>query len=89
VRRACLVALILSGWSAAVSLRALPAGQSRVESRLALDAVAVRAMLDRYCVTCHNQRLNTAGLALDALDLRRVGDHAAPTPIQGASRFIV
>jgi mono/diheme cytochrome c family protein len=77
VRRACLVALILSGWSAAVSLRALPAGQSRVESRLALDAVAVRAMLDRYCVTCHNQRLNTAGLALDALDLRRVGDHAA------------
>ena len=25
-------------------------------------------MLDTYCVTCHNQRLKTAGLALDAVD---------------------
>ncbi|MBM3779705.1 MAG: DUF1592 domain-containing protein [Acidimicrobiia bacterium] len=30
---------------------------------------APRALLDRYCVTCHNTRLKTAGLALDALDL--------------------
>jgi mono/diheme cytochrome c family protein len=29
---------------------------------------APRAVLDRYCVTCHNQRLKTAGLALDAVD---------------------
>ena len=28
-----------------------------------------RAVLDRYCVTCHNQRLKTGGLALDTLDL--------------------
>ena len=27
-----------------------------------------RAILDRYCVTCHNTRLKTAGLTLDALD---------------------
>jgi mono/diheme cytochrome c family protein len=27
-------------------------------------------MLDSYCVTCHNQRLKTAGLALDAVDVR-------------------
>ncbi len=26
-------------------------------------------MLDTYCVTCHNQRLKTAGLALDAVDV--------------------
>ena len=32
-----------------------------------------RAVLDKYCVTCHNQRLKTAGLALDALDLAQVG----------------
>ena len=30
-------------------------------------AAQVRAVLDRYCVTCHNGRLRTAGLALDAL----------------------
>src|SRR5437762_3555360 len=28
-----------------------------------------RAMLDKYCVTCHNQRLKTAGLTLDNVDL--------------------
>jgi mono/diheme cytochrome c family protein len=35
-----------------------------------------RAVLDKYCVTCHNTRLKTAGLALDALDLAQVGEHA-------------
>jgi hypothetical protein len=28
-----------------------------------------RALLNRYCVTCHNQKLKTAKLALDVLDL--------------------
>jgi mono/diheme cytochrome c family protein len=28
-----------------------------------------RAVLDRYCVTCHNQRLKTAGLLLDTADV--------------------
>src|SRR5262249_5266112 len=37
--------------------------------------VAVRAALDRYCVTCHNQRLKTAGLALDELDPGDAGRH--------------
>ena len=35
-----------------------------------------RAVFDTYCVTCHNTRVKTAGLALDALDLERVGDRA-------------
>jgi mono/diheme cytochrome c family protein len=30
-----------------------------------------QALIDRYCVTCHNQRLKTAKLALDTLDLAR------------------
>src|SRR5262249_52995578 len=29
---------------------------------------SVRATIDKYCVTCHNQRLRTAGLSLEALD---------------------
>jgi mono/diheme cytochrome c family protein len=28
-----------------------------------------RALLDRYCVTCHNQRARTAGLTLDTQDI--------------------
>src|SRR5215467_9481130 len=35
-----------------------------------------RALLDRYCVTCHNDRLKTANLSLQAADLAAVGDHA-------------
>ncbi len=33
-----------------------------------------RAVLDRYCVTCHNARLQTANLMLDAADFGHVGD---------------
>src|SRR6188474_13407 len=35
-----------------------------------------RATLDRYCVTCHNSRTRTAGLALDTLDVTRVAADA-------------
>ena len=37
---------------------------------------AARALLDRYCVTCHNDSLRVAGLALDTVDVTRVGGHA-------------
>ena len=32
-----------------------------------------RALLDQYCVTCHNERLATAGLLLDESDVEHVG----------------
>ena len=28
-----------------------------------------RALLDRYCVSCHNQKLKTAKLTFDTMDL--------------------
>jgi len=37
-------------------------------------APSQREVLDTYCVTCHNQRLKTAGLMLDTMDLARVPD---------------
>ena len=36
-----------------------------------------RELLDRYCVTCHNERLETAGLRLDQVDLTRIAEHAS------------
>ncbi len=38
-------------------------------------AAPSRALLDRYCVTCHNDRLQTAGLTLDSVDIAQVGAH--------------
>ena len=35
-----------------------------------------RSLLDRYCVTCHNEALRTGGLALDTVDLQDVSTHA-------------
>jgi len=35
-----------------------------------------RGLLNRYCVTCHNSKLKTAGLMLDTLDVGRVTDNA-------------
>ncbi len=55
-------------------LAALPgAGQA---DRQPAALAAQRALLDQYCVTCHNQKLKTGGLALDWLDMAHVGDQA-------------
>src|SRR5215510_5992391 len=35
-----------------------------------------RALLDQYCVTCHNERAKTAGLMLDKMDVDHVADNA-------------
>ncbi len=42
----------------------------------ALAAPADRALLDKYCVTCHNDKLKTGGLTLEKIDTGRVGDGA-------------
>ena len=35
-----------------------------------------RAVLDRYCVTCHNARAKSGGLVLEKIDLSDVGAHS-------------
>ncbi len=41
-----------------------------------MAAPADRALLDKYCVTCHNDKLKTGGLTLEKIDAGRVGDGA-------------
>jgi mono/diheme cytochrome c family protein len=38
-------------------------------------AAAQRALLDKYCVTCHNDRVKTANLSLQNADLSKLADH--------------
>ncbi len=40
------------------------------------DPAPDRSLLDTYCVTCHNARVQTAGLMLDTIDLSQVGVNA-------------
>ncbi|HEY3822963.1 MAG TPA: DUF1592 domain-containing protein [Bryobacteraceae bacterium] len=41
-----------------------------------LSPAAERALLNKYCVTCHNEKLKTAGLMLDKVDTEHFGDGA-------------
>jgi len=34
------------------------------------------ALINQYCVTCHNERAKTAGLLLDKMDIDHAGEHA-------------
>ena len=53
------------------------AGYAQTPSGSAPPAVSGhRALLDAYCVTCHNERRQTAGLMFDKIDLAGVGAHA-------------
>jgi len=64
---ACLIAVAWISSSAKLGLQASAQQQSA-----ATDISVHRALLDKYCVTCHNQRLKTADLALDIADLTNV-----------------
>jgi len=35
-----------------------------------------KALLDRYCIGCHSQRMKTGGVVLEGLDLTRIPDNA-------------
>ena len=69
-----------SSWRAPLaSLSGVPTVGSADDARAGSVATAVpslRAVLDQYCVTCHNQRLRTGGLALDTLDVNNPGANA-------------
>ncbi len=59
----------------ALAITALP-GYLQTARAQPVPAASERALLDQYCVPCHNQRLKTAGLMLDQLDIARMHDHA-------------
>jgi mono/diheme cytochrome c family protein len=50
-----------------------PAAQGAAAS--SADPTASRQMFQRYCSSCHNSKLKTGGLALDALDLNAIDAH--------------
>jgi hypothetical protein len=62
---------------AALAYGANPAAPSRQTTPPAATVSAHRAMLDHYCVTCHNQKAKTAGLTFDTMDLSQVGKDSA------------
>jgi mono/diheme cytochrome c family protein len=71
----------LSGQSAAApqarsAAQTSPSSQTLLASHTTPATQNQRALLDKYCVTCHSDRLKTANLSLQGLDLAKVADHA-------------
>jgi cytochrome c551/c552 len=68
--------LILGVGAVALVLYPAPQQTSGPAPTPTLSPAAERALLDQYCVTCHNQKLKTAGLMLDKMDVDHIGDGA-------------
>jgi hypothetical protein len=66
----CLALLFASVQTSARQTPA-PAAQASFDTR-----TTVQPLLDKYCITCHNQRLRTAGLTLDAADVAAPASNA-------------
>ena len=58
------------------SYRYVPSGVSGLTRTLYAQAPDSQAFVNQYCVTCHNQRLKTAGLMLDTMDPTHVAANA-------------
>ncbi|MEO2196092.1 MAG: c-type cytochrome domain-containing protein, partial [bacterium] len=70
---------LVTGLVAALSLASqAPVGAQApvADPAVTMNRARARAMLDRYCVVCHNERTRTADLTLDTLDLMHVGQDA-------------
>ncbi|MBV8847628.1 MAG: DUF1587 domain-containing protein, partial [Bryobacterales bacterium] len=71
---AVLMPVLLSGQSSQPPASKPPV--RNVARTQASDVTTQRAVLDEYCVVCHNKTAKTANLLLDQLDLAHLGDHA-------------
>jgi mono/diheme cytochrome c family protein len=82
--RTSILALFIGGFVTAVALSSAqtsarqrqPAPGAGSSTTSPASQPAPQAVVDQYCITCHNQRLRTGGLSLDTLDASRPGANA-------------
>jgi hypothetical protein len=68
--------LVIAAWIATLTVApgyVVVADAPRQSSVATAAPVAPRPVLNRYCVSCHNEKLKTAGLALDTIDASNLG----------------
>jgi mono/diheme cytochrome c family protein len=73
----CVIAmsLLVSGTSGQTAGARPQAAPATATSAPTSEAAAQRALLDKYCATCHNDRAKVGELSLDKLDMSRLTDH--------------
>ena len=60
----------------AVLGRSVEAGQAQTAAAPAAHEASTKAVLDKYCVTCHSDRMKTGGLSLQKADVADVAGGA-------------
>jgi mono/diheme cytochrome c family protein len=73
--RGILTACVVWIASIGVAMPRASAPQASASDASSTIAAADRGVVDKYCVSCHNQRLKTSGLALDTAELSDVAAH--------------
>jgi len=73
--RGILTACVVWIASVGVAMPRASAPQASASDASSTIAAADRGVVDKYCVSCHNQRLKTSGLALDTAELSDVAAH--------------
>jgi mono/diheme cytochrome c family protein len=75
--RASTGALLIAGWIA-VAFTSVQTSSSQTQPGppAPVSESVPRAVLDKYCISCHNEKLHTAGLALDTVDVTKPGAKA-------------
>ena len=82
--RPAVFALVIGGWMAAAlstvqtsaPFDSLSLAQGKPQGVGPTAPIDVKAVLDKYCVTCHSERLHTAGLVLEGIDVANLAAHA-------------
>jgi len=69
------IAFIAALWTASSRLH-LQASPQQQQSTPDSQIAQHHALIDKYCVTCHNERTKTAGLALESVDISHPAEHA-------------
>ncbi len=68
--------IVLAAGLAVAVLSSQPQAAPVQAAAASVTPAEARASLDRYCVSCHSDRLKTGGLSLQGLDLGSIATHA-------------
>ena len=68
--------VVAAAFAALFPLSASAEGAGAQAGQASESGALLQQTIGRYCATCHNDRLQTAGLVLTGLDLSEVGAHA-------------
>jgi mono/diheme cytochrome c family protein len=67
---------LFAGCSIALFVSSVQTSARQTQPAPSPGTATARAVIDKYCITCHNQKLRTAGLELDRVDLTNSGPNA-------------